>query len=83
MRQFFRIIEQEASRMRSLISDLLDVARIETGTLSVAPGPADVTRLVDEARCPRDAVVSLAARGHMCAPPYGRFRASSRPIILT
>ena len=50
MRQFFRIIEQEASRMRSLISDLLDVARIETGTLSVAPGPADVTRLVDEAR---------------------------------
>ena len=50
MRQFFRIIEQEASRMRSLISDLLDVARIETGTLSVAPGPADVARLVDEAR---------------------------------
>ena len=50
MRQFFRIIEQEASSMRSLISDLLDVARIETGTLSVAPGPADVARLVDEAR---------------------------------
>ncbi len=50
MRQFFRIIEQEASRMRNLISDLLDVARIETGTLSFAPGPADVARLVDEAR---------------------------------
>ncbi len=50
MRQFFRIIEQEASRMRGLISDLLDVARIETGTLSVAPAPADLARLVDEAR---------------------------------
>ena len=50
MRQFFRIIEQDASRMRSLISDLLDAARIETGTLSVSPGPAEVPDLVDEAR---------------------------------
>ena len=30
--------------------DLLDVARIETGELSVAPAPADVATLVDEAR---------------------------------
>ena len=50
MRQFFRIIEQDAGRMRSLISDLLDVARIDTGTLSVAPGPAEAPGLVDEAR---------------------------------
>ena len=50
MRQFHRIIEREASRMRGLISDLLDVARIETGTLPVAPGPAEVAVLVDEAR---------------------------------
>ena len=50
MRQFFRIIEQDASRMRSLISDLLDAARIETGTLSVSPGPAEASDLVDEAR---------------------------------
>ena len=50
MRQFFRIIDAQAEHMRSLISDLLDMARIETGTLSVAPEPAEVTRLVDEAK---------------------------------
>ena len=50
MRQFHRIIEREASRMRGLISDLLDVARIETGTLPVAPGPAELAVLVDETR---------------------------------
>ena len=36
--------------MRSLMSDLLDMARIETGTLSVSPEPAEVARLVDEAK---------------------------------
>ena len=42
MRQFIRIIVEQADRMRVLISDLLDVARIETGTLSVSPVPAGV-----------------------------------------
>ena len=50
MRQFHRMIQREASRMRALISDLLDVARIETGTLPVAPAPAELAVLVDEAR---------------------------------
>ena len=50
MRQFFRIIDDQAEHMRSLMRDLLDMARIETGTLSVFPEPADVTRLVDEAK---------------------------------
>ena len=50
MRQFHRIILDQTDRMRRLISDLLDVARIETGTLSVDPGLADVAALVDEAR---------------------------------
>ena len=35
--------------MRGLTSDLLDVARIETGTLLVALGSTDATRLVVEA----------------------------------
>ena len=48
--QFLRIIDTQADRMRTLISDLLDVARIETGALSVTPGPADVAVLMDEAR---------------------------------
>ena len=50
MRQFHRIISDQADRMRSLIRDLLDVAHIETGTLSVAPEPSDTASLVDEAR---------------------------------
>ena len=50
VRQFLRIIVDQADRMRGLISDLLDVAHIETGSLSVDPEPADVASLVDEAR---------------------------------
>ena len=49
-RQFYRIIDQQADRMRDLISDLLDVARIETGSLAITPEPADVGDVVDEAR---------------------------------
>ena len=50
MLQFYRIIGEQADHMRDLIGDLLDVARIETGELSVSPVPADVASLVDEAR---------------------------------
>ena len=50
MRQFHRIIVEQSDNMRYLISDLLDVARIETGTLPVAPEPSDDAVLVDEAK---------------------------------
>ena len=50
MTQFFRIIRDQSDQMRYLIGDLLDVAHIETGTLAVAPEPADVQFLVDEAK---------------------------------
>ena len=50
MTQFFRIIRDQSENMRYLIGDLLDVARIETGTLPVSPEPVAVTVLVDEAR---------------------------------
>ena len=48
--QFIRIIESQSDRMRDLIGELLDAARIETGQLSVTPEPAEVGALVDEAR---------------------------------
>ena len=48
--QFFRVINEQANRMRSLIAELLDQGRIETGTLSVSPEPAAVAALVDQAR---------------------------------
>ena len=49
-RQFLRIIEDQADRMKELVADLLDVARIETGALPVSPEPAEVSVLVDRAR---------------------------------
>ena len=49
MTQFFRIIRDQSDQMRYLIGDLLDVARIETGTLSVEPERLDVSSIVDEA----------------------------------
>ena len=36
-RQFFRIIEEQADQMRDLINNLLDLTRIEAGTLSITP----------------------------------------------
>ena len=50
MREFFRIIDEQSDHMRGLIGDLLDVGRIDTGTLSVSPEPAEVAGLVDRAR---------------------------------
>ena len=50
MREYHRIIDDQADHMLGLISDLLDAGRIETGTLSVAPEPADVAGLVELAR---------------------------------
>lgn len=50
MLQFFRIIDKQANCMAGLLSDLLDVGRIETGALSVSPKPVEVAILVDQAR---------------------------------
>ena len=50
MAQFHRIIRDQSSHMRSLIGDLLDVARIETGALGVELEPSDLAPLVEEAR---------------------------------
>ena len=50
MREYFRIIDQQANLMRSLISDLLDVGRIETGSLAVTPVPEDLYKAVEQAR---------------------------------
>ena len=50
MREFFRVIVEQADRMRDLVADLLDTGRIDSGTLSVSPGPAAVADLVEGAR---------------------------------
>ena len=48
--QFFRIIDEQANRMSRLIGDLLDVGRLDTGTLSVTLEPTEVSVLVEQAR---------------------------------
>ncbi len=50
MTQFHRIMDQQVDHMQDLIGDLLDVARIEAGSLSVDPAPVDLAEIVDEAR---------------------------------
>ncbi len=50
IRQFLRIIDEQANHMNGLINDLLDAGSIETGTLSVAPEAVEVASLVDQAR---------------------------------
>ncbi len=62
VRQFFLIIEDQADQMNNLVSDLLDVARIETGTLPVGPEPAEVAVLVDRAR---SAFISAGGRNNL------------------
>ena len=48
--QFFRIIDEQAGRMRRLINDLLDVTRIDAGTLTITPQPTDMAVLIEDAR---------------------------------
>ncbi|MCY3607876.1 MAG: ATP-binding protein [Acidimicrobiaceae bacterium] len=50
VRQFFRIVEEQADHMRDLINDLLDMTRIEAGTLSVSPEPVDLESVVEQAK---------------------------------
>ena len=40
--QFLRVIEEQGDHVRRVIGDMLDQGRIETGTLSVSPEPAEV-----------------------------------------
>ena len=50
LREFLRVIDEQAKHMRGLIGDLLDAGRIETGTLSVTPEPSELAELVEQAR---------------------------------
>ena len=49
-RQFFRIIEEQADQMRDLINNLLDLTRIEAGTLSIGPDTTDVAAVIEQAK---------------------------------
>ena len=81
MLQFFRIIDEQADHMSGLIADLLDAGRIDSGTLSVAPAPAEVVALVDQAR---NTFLSGGARHTVLinlAPDLPRVMADPRRIV--
>ena len=48
--QYFRMIDEQSDHLRDLVNNLLDLTRIEVGSLSVILKPMDVKTLVDEAR---------------------------------
>ena len=58
-RQFLRIIDRQADYMRELINNLLDLSRIEAGTLTISPGPSELQDILLEAR---EALLSSGAK---------------------
>lgn len=48
--EYYRIIDNQTEYMRTLVSDLLDAGRIESGALSVSPSMESVSVLVEKAR---------------------------------
>ena len=50
LRQFLRIVEEQADRMDGLIADLMDAGRIGAGTLPVDAAPEEIGALVERAR---------------------------------
>ena len=80
-RQFFRIIEEQADHMRDLIKNLLDLTRIEAGTLSVAPEPTDVAAVIAQAR---DAFLSSGYRNSIevdLLPDLPRIGADKQRVV--
>ncbi|HEU4731186.1 MAG TPA: ATP-binding protein [Kofleriaceae bacterium] len=57
-REFLGDILTSSRHLLQLISDVLDLAKIESGTLEVAPEPVELARLIDEVR---DIVRGMAA----------------------
>jgi PAS domain S-box-containing protein len=47
-REFLSIIDEESDRLSELISNLLDMSRIEAGTLRVEPEPTDLRPIIAE-----------------------------------
>ena len=61
-RQFYRIVDEQADVMRGLLSNLLDLTRIDVGELSVTTEPTEVAALVNQAR---NAFLRSGARNHI------------------
>jgi PAS domain S-box-containing protein len=49
-RELFEAIDKQVDEIADLVANLLDVTRIEAGTLSVRPEPLDLGRVIEEAK---------------------------------
>ena len=49
-RELFQIIDEQSDRLRDLVDNLLDMSRIEAGSLSVKPEPLELRSVVEEAQ---------------------------------
>ncbi len=49
-KELFQVIDEQADRLRDLVSNLLDMTRIEAGRLSVSSEPTDLRAILDKAR---------------------------------
>jgi len=47
-RELFQIIDEQSDRLRDLVDNLLDMSRIEAGSLSVKPEPLDLGSVIEE-----------------------------------
>ena len=81
VRQFLRIIEGQADHMHDLVSDLLDVARIETSTLPVSPEPAELAVMADGARSAFTSGGGKQSLAIDIAPDLPRVLADRRRIV--
>jgi DNA-binding response OmpR family regulator/signal transduction histidine kinase len=59
--ELFEIIDEEADRLRDLVDNLLDVTRIEAGTLSVSPEPIELGAAIDDARSTLERAAGMRA----------------------
>ena len=48
LREKLQLVQGAGETMKSLVDDLLDVAKVETGAISIAPEPFDLTRALRE-----------------------------------
>ncbi len=52
--ELFEIIDDQADRLAELVDNLLDMTRIEAGSLAVSPEPTDLQTLLEDARAASD-----------------------------
>ena len=49
-REYFHIIDEQTNQMREIINNLIDLARVEAGTLPMTPVPLEVAYIIEHAR---------------------------------